>query len=53
MKATPLWTPSTKTVENSRVAQFMAESYPDDVSERGDGPHLEPRREFAPQSASV
>ena len=25
MKTTPLWTPSIKTVENSRMAQFMAE----------------------------
>ena len=25
MKTTPLWTPSAKTVENSRMAQFMAE----------------------------
>ena len=25
MKATPLWTPSIKTVENSRIAQFIAE----------------------------
>jgi hypothetical protein len=25
MKTTPLWTPSVKTVENSRMAQFMAE----------------------------
>ncbi len=84
MKASPLWTPTVKTVENLAMAKFMTEidvvrglvrrssSDPYAFSkfakrklsakasalrsvtgERGDGPHLELRRKFAPQEASV
>ncbi len=79
MKTTPLWSPSTETVDNLAMAQFMTEINAADglsagvtaafhafsicetrsfhflgvIGERGDGPHLERRRKFAPRDASV